>query len=342
MPGCCAAARRGRARRGQRPGDAAEPGTVDYARSFFPVCRAAGAALLPVRALPHPVRFDDADAADGDFILVNKFAYGLRLPVTNSEVPGDRRAAARRRVVFRFPPDPRSTTSSASWACRATGRGARRSADHQWRAGAVRSEIGALLGRLLRQHAAGGGAARRARAPGAALPDPDCIAVSPLPGCNRDIDAELCLQREPARRRRARGLGATTTRCGAGGQLPDDRRQSRQQPGQPLLGLRARGIGRQGARGSGSIGTCSAPADRPGAASASGSNELPGGRQDSCVSRQRGITFIGWLFLLMPVAIVVYGGIRLAPVYLNYMKVAKAHRTDRRRNTRARQTDPGS
>jgi hypothetical protein len=37
-----------------------------------------------------------------------------------------------------------------------------------------------------------------------------------------------------------------------------------------------------------------------------------------------GVTFIGWLFLLAPLAVVVYAGIRLAPVYLNYMKVAKA------------------
>ncbi|HEY5019807.1 MAG TPA: DUF4845 domain-containing protein [Steroidobacteraceae bacterium] len=39
---------------------------------------------------------------------------------------------------------------------------------------------------------------------------------------------------------------------------------------------------------------------------------------------QRGITFIGWLFLLVPIAIVVYGGIRLAPMYLNYMRVVKS------------------
>jgi hypothetical protein len=37
--------------------------------------------------------------------------------------------------------------------------------------------------------------------------------------------------------------------------------------------------------------------------------------------RQRGITFIGWLFLLVPVAIVAYAGIRVAPLYLNYMRV---------------------
>ena len=39
---------------------------------------------------------------------------------------------------------------------------------------------------------------------------------------------------------------------------------------------------------------------------------------------QRGVTFIGWLFLLVPVAIVVYAGIRLTPIYLNYMRVAKS------------------
>ena len=41
-------------------------------------------------------------------------------------------------------------------------------------------------------------------------------------------------------------------------------------------------------------------------------------------SRQAGITFIGWVFLLAPVAIVGYAAIRLIPIYLNYFKVAKA------------------
>jgi hypothetical protein len=36
---------------------------------------------------------------------------------------------------------------------------------------------------------------------------------------------------------------------------------------------------------------------------------------------QHGITFIGWLFLLTPVAICAYAAIRITPVYLNYMKV---------------------
>jgi len=40
-------------------------------------------------------------------------------------------------------------------------------------------------------------------------------------------------------------------------------------------------------------------------------------------SKQRGITFIGWIFLLTPMAICAYAGIRIAPIYLNYMKVAR-------------------
>jgi hypothetical protein len=39
---------------------------------------------------------------------------------------------------------------------------------------------------------------------------------------------------------------------------------------------------------------------------------------------QRGVTFLGWVVLLVPVAIVVYTGIRLTPVYLNYMRVARS------------------
>ena len=38
---------------------------------------------------------------------------------------------------------------------------------------------------------------------------------------------------------------------------------------------------------------------------------------------QRGVTFLGWLFILLPMALVVYATIRLAPVYLEYMKIAR-------------------
>jgi hypothetical protein len=40
--------------------------------------------------------------------------------------------------------------------------------------------------------------------------------------------------------------------------------------------------------------------------------------------RQRGVTFIGWLVLLIPVAIIVYAGIRVMPKYLTYFAVSKA------------------
>jgi hypothetical protein len=39
--------------------------------------------------------------------------------------------------------------------------------------------------------------------------------------------------------------------------------------------------------------------------------------------RQRGVTFIGWMFLLVPIGILVYAGIRLTPIYLEYMNVAR-------------------
>ncbi len=41
-------------------------------------------------------------------------------------------------------------------------------------------------------------------------------------------------------------------------------------------------------------------------------------------ARQRGVTFIGWLVLLLPIAIVGYAGIRITPFMLNYMKVTQA------------------
>ncbi len=41
-------------------------------------------------------------------------------------------------------------------------------------------------------------------------------------------------------------------------------------------------------------------------------------------NHQQGMTFIGLLFILAMAGVIVYAGIRLAPLYLNYMKVAKA------------------
>lgn len=41
-------------------------------------------------------------------------------------------------------------------------------------------------------------------------------------------------------------------------------------------------------------------------------------------SRQAGITFIGWVVLLVPVAIIVLAGIKLLPIYMNHFKVVAA------------------
>jgi signal peptidase I len=84
-----------------------EPGTVDYARSFFPVA----AIVLLVRAFifePFRIPSDSMmpTLLDGDFIVVNKFAYGLRLPVLNEkfiETGSPQRGDV---VVFRYPPNP--------------------------------------------------------------------------------------------------------------------------------------------------------------------------------------------------------------------------------------------
>jgi signal peptidase I len=44
---------------------------------------------------------------DGDFILVNKFSYGLRLPVLNTRIVGIGEPERGDVVVFRYPPNPR-------------------------------------------------------------------------------------------------------------------------------------------------------------------------------------------------------------------------------------------
>jgi len=40
--------------------------------------------------------------------------------------------------------------------------------------------------------------------------------------------------------------------------------------------------------------------------------------------KQRGVTMIGWIFLLVPMAVVLYGALRVVPEYLNYYKVVTA------------------
>jgi hypothetical protein len=43
-------------------------------------------------------------------------------------------------------------------------------------------------------------------------------------------------------------------------------------------------------------------------------------------NRQTGITLIGWIVLLLPLAVVAYAGLRLAPKYLVYTEVSRSLR----------------
>ena len=93
-------------RRKERAGAEAprEPILVEYARSFFPVLLA----VLVLRSfLAEPFRIPSGSMMPsllvGDFILVNKFTYGLRLPVTDTKILALGEPARGDVVVFRYP-----------------------------------------------------------------------------------------------------------------------------------------------------------------------------------------------------------------------------------------------
>src|SRR3984957_13678642 len=84
-----------------------EPGTDDYARSFFPVALV----VLVLRSFifePFRIPSDSMmpTLLDGDFIIVNKYAYGLRLPVINRKIIPIGEPQRGDVVVFRYPRDP--------------------------------------------------------------------------------------------------------------------------------------------------------------------------------------------------------------------------------------------
>ncbi|MDO9624864.1 MAG: signal peptidase I [Pseudomonas sp.] len=84
-----------------------EPLLVEYGKSFFPVL----AIVLVLRSfLVEPFQIPSGSMKPtlevGDFILVNKFAYGIRLPVLDTkiiEVDDPQRGDV---MVFRYPSDP--------------------------------------------------------------------------------------------------------------------------------------------------------------------------------------------------------------------------------------------
>jgi signal peptidase I len=84
-----------------------EPVLVDYSRAFFPVL----AVVLVLRSfIAEPYKIPSASMMPnlliGDFILVNKFTYGLRLPINNRKFVSLGEPKRGDVVVFKPPHDP--------------------------------------------------------------------------------------------------------------------------------------------------------------------------------------------------------------------------------------------
>jgi len=84
-----------------------EPWYVEYSKSFFPVLLIV---LLLRSFLVEPFRIPSGSMMPtllvGDFILVNKFAYGLRLPVLHTKILDVGEPRRGDVMVFRFPKNP--------------------------------------------------------------------------------------------------------------------------------------------------------------------------------------------------------------------------------------------
>ncbi|MGV6816193.1 MAG: signal peptidase I [Thiotrichales bacterium] len=85
-----------------------EPWYVEYSRSFFPVL----IIVLILRSfIAEPFRIPSGSMIPtlkvGDFILVNKFSYGLRLPVAHTKIVDLGEPERGDVIVFRYPSNPR-------------------------------------------------------------------------------------------------------------------------------------------------------------------------------------------------------------------------------------------
>lgn len=91
----------------KKRGDAKPNWVIEYSRSFFPVFFIV---LLLRSFLIEPFRIPSGSLEPtllvGDFVAVNKFAYGLRLPVLEKKVLSISNPKTGDVAVFRWPPDP--------------------------------------------------------------------------------------------------------------------------------------------------------------------------------------------------------------------------------------------
>lgn len=88
----------------QRDKDIKEPVVVEYARSFFPIILL----VLVIRSfIAEPFRIPSSSMVPtlhiGDFILVNKFSYGIRLPVIHTKILNTGEPERGDVMVFRYP-----------------------------------------------------------------------------------------------------------------------------------------------------------------------------------------------------------------------------------------------
>ena len=93
--------------RKRRAADVAEPWWVEYPKSFFPVILVV---FLLRSFLVEPFKIPSGSMLPtllvGDFILVNKFTYGIRIPVINKKVMDINQPQRGEVMVFRYPDDP--------------------------------------------------------------------------------------------------------------------------------------------------------------------------------------------------------------------------------------------
>ncbi|ACT51027.1 MULTISPECIES: signal peptidase I [Methylovorus] len=91
----------------RRPAGKADPVLVEYSKSFFPVILV----VFMIRSfVVEPFKIPSASMMPtliaGDFILVNKFIYGLRVPILNNTFLEIRHPQRGEVFVFHYPKDP--------------------------------------------------------------------------------------------------------------------------------------------------------------------------------------------------------------------------------------------